>query len=82
MLDYGDYVTVDQGFVISSILPETEVTAEIAAVRIHVESAIGRIKHHILDGVIHLSITSVTDQIYTVCLYLINFMSPFVDEPE
>ena len=63
--------------------PETEETSRIAAVRIHVERAIGRIKnYHILDGVIPLSTTQVTDQIFNVCSYLTNFMPPLVDEPK
>ena len=61
----------------------TEETARIAAVRIHVERAIGRVKnYHILDGVIPLSVTPVTDQIFTVCSYLTHFMPPLVDKPK
>ena len=94
MLDYGDNVMADRGFdgVTLNIPPfkgsrsqltatETEETARIAAVRIHVERAIGRIKnYHILDGVI--SVTPVIGQIFNVCSYLTNFMPPLVDEPK
>ena len=65
------------------IAAETEETARIAAVRIHVERAIGRIKnYHILDGVIPLSVTPVTDQIFNVCSHLTNFVPLLVDEPK
>ena len=58
---------------------ETEDTVRIAAVRIHVERAIGRIKnYHILDGVLPLSLPPVADQIFTVCCYLTNFLPPLV----
>ena len=58
---------------------ETEHTVRIAAVRIHVERAIGRIKnYHILDGVLPLSLAPVADQIFTVCCYLTNFLPPLV----
>ena len=58
---------------------ETEETVRIAAVRIHVERAIGRVKnYHILDGVLPLSLSAVADQIFTVCCYLTNFLPPLV----
>eukprot|EP00794_Sanderia_malayensis_P002548 gene2548-biopygen2091 len=45
---------------------ESEETARIAAVRIHVERAIGRVKNfHILDGVLPLSLHPMADQIFT-----------------
>ncbi|XP_065060453.1 uncharacterized protein LOC135687738 [Rhopilema esculentum] len=53
---------------------EVEETAHIASVRIHVERAIGRVKTcHILDGVMPLTLSSISDQIFTVCCYLTNF---------
>ena len=62
---------------------ETDETARIAAVRIHVERAIGRIKnYHILDGNCALSLTPVMDQIFTVCSYLTNFLPPLVSPKE
>lgn len=58
---------------------DTEETMQIASVRIHVERAIGRIKnYHILDGVMPISLSKVTNQIFTVCAYLTNFMRPLV----
>ncbi|XP_065064833.1 uncharacterized protein LOC135691031 [Rhopilema esculentum] len=60
---------------------EAEETANIAAVRIHVERAIGRVKnYHILDGVLPLSLYPVANQIFTVCCYLTNFL-PFLVKP-
>ena len=57
---------------------ETEETAHIASVRIHVERAIGRVKnYHILDGVLPLSLHPIANQIFTVCCYLTNFL-PFL----
>ena len=58
---------------------ETEETARIAAVRIHVERAIGRVKnYHILDGTIPLSLKPVLNQVFTVCCYLTRFLPPLV----
>ena len=57
---------------------ETEETARIASMRIHVERAIGRVKnYHILDGVLPLSLYPVADQIFTECCLLTNFL-PFL----
>ena len=59
-----------------------EETARIAAVRIHAERAIGRVKnYHILDGVMPLSLTPVANQIFTVCCYLTNFLPPLCPPP-
>ena len=61
---------------------ESEETARIASVRIHVERAIGRIKnYHILNGVIPLSLSPVINQIFTVCCYLTNFLPPLCPPP-
>ena len=55
------------------------IETQTAAVRIHVERAIGRVKnYHILDGVLPLSLSAVADQIFTVCCYLTNFLPPLV----
>ncbi len=60
---------------------ESEETARIAAVRIHVERAIGRVKNfHILDGVLPLTLYPVSNQIFTVCCLLTNFL-PFLVMP-
>ena len=62
---------------------ETDETARIAAVRIHVEHAIGRIKNcHILDGNCFLSMTPLMNQVFTVCSYLTNFLPPLVPPNE
>ena len=54
---------------------EVEETARIAAVRIHVERAIGRIKnYHILEGTLYISLGHMADQIFSVCAYLTNFL--------
>ena len=53
---------------------ETEETMKIAAVRIHVERSIKRIKsYHILDGVMPLSLHSMASEIFETCAYLSNF---------
>ncbi|XP_006815646.1 uncharacterized protein LOC102808338 [Saccoglossus kowalevskii] len=58
---------------------EVQDTMDIASVRIHVERAIGRIKcFHILDGVLPLTLAKVSNQIFTVCSYLINFLPPLL----
>ena len=60
---------------------ETEETARIASVRIHVERAKGRVKnYHILDGILPLTLYPVADQIFTVCCLLTNFL-PFLVNP-
>ena len=62
---------------------ESEETARIAAVRIHVERAIGRVKcYHILNGVIPLSLSPLINQIFTVCCYLTNVLPPLCSPPE
>ncbi len=54
---------------------ETEETCCIASVRIHKELAIGTVKnYHILDGVLSLSLLSTTNQIFTICYLLTNFL--------
>ena len=61
---------------------ETEATACIASVRIHVERAIGRVRnYHILDGVLPLSLYSIANEIFTVCCLLTNFL-PFLVDPK
>lgn len=58
---------------------EAKRSEEISKVRIHVERAIQRIKtFHILDGEIKLSMFDISEQIFTVCAYLVNFQSPIV----
>jgi len=58
---------------------EVEETTQIAAVRIHVERAIGRIKNYnILDGTLPISLGHVADQIFSVCAYLTNFQPPLL----
>ena len=62
---------------------ESEETARIASVRIHVERAIGRLKNYdLLNGVLPLSLAPVSDQIFTVCCYLTNFLPFLVPPPE
>ena len=52
----------------------TDETARVAAVRIHVERPIVRIRnYHILDGNCPLSIIPLRNQVFTVCSYLTNF---------
>ena len=62
---------------------ETDETARIAAVRKHVEYAIGRIKnYHILDGNCPLSMAPLMNQVFTVSSYLTNFLPPLVPSNE
>jgi len=57
---------------------EAEEMAHIASVRIHVETAIVRVKNcHILDGLLPLSLHPIANQIFTVCCFLTNFL-PFL----
>ena len=59
---------------------ETEETMSIAAVRIHVERAIGRIKtYHILDGTLPNTLSPYATQIATVCGLLTNFLPPLLE---
>ena len=61
---------------------ESEETARIASVRIHVERAIGRVKnYHLLNGVIPLALSPIMDQIFTTCCYLTNFLPPLCPPP-
>lgn len=54
-------------------------TRRIAAVRIHVERAIQRLKNFkVLQGVLPLSLAFVADQTVTVCACLCNLMKPLV----
>ena len=58
---------------------QVEETRRIAAVRIHVERAIQRIKvFHILDGVMPLSLHHNAEDIFKVCAYLTNFQTPII----
>ena len=52
-------------------------TRRIASLRIHVERAMERIKNfHIFDRTIPASLTNVTEQMFTVCAILTNFLPP------
>ena len=58
---------------------ETDEMARIAAVRTHVELAIGQIKnYHILHRNCPLSMTPLMNHVFTVCSYLTNFLPPLV----
>ena len=55
----------------------------IASLRIHVERAIGRMKHFcILTSTIRLKMARILDQIVTVCAYLSNFQPALVPTPK
>ena len=59
---------------------ETEETMSIAAVRIHVERAIGRIKtYHILDGTLPNTRSPYATQIAAACGLLTNFLLPLLE---
>ena len=58
---------------------ETTETMSIASLRIHVERAIGRIKnYHILDGTLPNTLSPYSNQIFTVCGLLTNFLLPLL----
>jgi len=62
---------------------EVEQTQQIAAVRIHVERAIRRIKeYHFFDSVVPLSLIGSIDQLWVICSILCNFRGPLIDEKE
>ena len=64
-------------------LKEIEQTQQIAAIRIHVERAIRRIKEfHFFDSVVPLTLTGSINQLWTVCSALCNFLGPLIDEKE
>ena len=61
-------------------LEEVLQSEEIASVRIHVERIIHMIRQfHILRGNIPLTMKPLLEQIFTVCAYLTNFQTPFVE---
>ena len=51
-------------------------TRRIAALRIHVERLIGRIKNHKILSDIPNNMSGITDQIFYVCCMLYNFSPP------
>ena len=56
-------------------------TQVIAALRIHVERAINKIKNfHIWDKVIPLSLFPVFNQMWSVCGFLCNVQDPTISE--
>ncbi|KAL1473464.1 hypothetical protein MTO96_022067 [Rhipicephalus appendiculatus] len=62
---------------------ETQETKEIAALRIHVERRIQRIKcFHIFDRPIPISLVPMANQLWTICAILSNFQSPIIQDTE
>jgi hypothetical protein len=63
-----------------SLEEETE-TRRIASVRIHVERAIERVKNfRILQGRYPTSMIAELNKIWIICCYLVNFLSPLVND--
>ena len=98
LLEQGDSVMADRGFVIADLLASRGVdlnippmklapqlnenelveTRRIASVRIHVERAIGRLKHyHILNNMPNC-MAAIADRIFFVCTVFTNFLKPLV----
>ena len=62
---------------------EVDDTRHIAALRIHVERAIARLKcFRIIRGVIPITLAPLANQIVTVCTFLTNFSDPLVSGDE
>ena len=62
-------------------IQEEAQTRQIAAVRIHVERAISRIKtFRILSTVFPISMAANLNKIWVVCSYLTNFLPPLINE--
>ncbi|XP_064469616.1 uncharacterized protein LOC135384341 [Ornithodoros turicata] len=62
---------------------EVRETQEIAALRIHVERRIQRIKtYHIFDRSLPISLRPLVNQIWTVCAILSNLQSPLMKDVE
>ena len=56
-------------------------TQQIAGLRIHVETAINKIKNFIIwKGEIPLSLFSVVNQMWSVCAFLCNTRDPLISE--
>ena len=61
---------------------EIETGRRIASLRIHVERAIGRMKHYsILKSTVPISLTRLTNQIIFVCAFLTNFQPVLIPLP-
>ena len=61
---------------------EIETGRRIASLRIHVERAIGRMKHYsILKSTIPISLTRLTNQIISICAFLTNFQPVLIPLP-
>uniref|UniRef100_A0A671M1R8 THAP-type domain-containing protein n=1 Tax=Sinocyclocheilus anshuiensis TaxID=1608454 RepID=A0A671M1R8_9TELE len=84
LLEEGDAVMADKGFLIKDLLDEIHATVvippflcPIGTVQIHIERAIRRIKeYHIFDRVIPLSLAGSVNHLWTVCGILTNFQGP------
>lgn len=64
-------------------LKEVEETQEIAAIRIHVERKIRKIKgYHIFDRSVPISLVPLVSQMWTVCAILTNFQPPLLKDAE
>ncbi|XP_077506772.1 uncharacterized protein LOC144115992 [Amblyomma americanum] len=62
---------------------EVEETQEIAAIRIHVERKIRKIKgYHIFDHSIPITLVPLVNQMWTVCAILTNFQPPLLRDAE
>lgn len=64
-------------------IEQTQETQEIAALRIHVERRIQRIKcFHLFDRPIPISLAPMANQMWTICAILSNFQSPIIHDTE
>uniref|UniRef100_A0A8C9XD36 THAP-type domain-containing protein n=1 Tax=Sander lucioperca TaxID=283035 RepID=A0A8C9XD36_SANLU len=86
LLEEGDEVMADKGFLIKDLLTEINVSLVIPPflgpsghfrLHIHVERAISRIKeYHIFDRVLPMTLVGSVNQLWTVCALLSNFQEP------
>ena len=80
LLQAGDLILADKGFVIHDILPKNvflNMPAFLSG-RIHVERAIERLRNYKILGYINGHLRPFTDMIVQVCAALVNLQTPII----